>query len=103
MDDEEERQRRRSAWCKAAACFLLLLSPVGAPVMGFGLLFACDIEWMEPMQCFVPEPLLSYFLIFMFIPWGAGGPLVAILWLGVALTVLGCFFRYVLQALLRSW
>jgi hypothetical protein len=84
---------KQSAALKSVALLLLLVSPVGAPIVGYILLDACDIPWEGAFQCAVPTPALSYFLAFLFLPFVWVGPFVAILWLFLSAAVLlGCFW-----------
>ena len=65
---------------KALGLAILIISPVGAPLVGYAIVYACDIPWEGPVQCAVPEPLLGYFLRSVFVPWAVAGPFLAILW-----------------------
>ena len=74
--------------------FLLLVSPVGAPILGWVFLDACDIPEEGPSRCPLPDPLGDYFLTLAFMPFVWVGPFLAILWLFLSLAVLlGCLWN----------
>ena len=82
---------KQSAALRFLALLVLLVSPVGAPILGYILVDACDIPWEGPIECAVPTPVLDYFLAFIFLPFVWVGPFLAILWLMLSVAVLlGC-------------
>lgn len=70
------------------ALFLMLLSPLGAPVVGFALVSICADGFDAPFRCSVPEPVLDYFVPFVLMPFIWVGPFLAILWLLLASALL---------------
>jgi hypothetical protein len=88
-----EEDWKQSAALRFVALLVLLVSPVGAPILGYILIDACDIPWEGPIECAVPTPVLDYFLAFLFLPVAWAGPFLAILWLMLSAAVLlGCFW-----------
>jgi hypothetical protein len=88
-----EEDWKQSAALRFVALLVLLVSPVGAPILGFLLVEACDIPWEGPVQCAVPTALLDYFMAFMILPFVWVGPFLAILWLMLSMAVLlGCLW-----------
>jgi hypothetical protein len=79
---------KRSPALGFLALLILLVSPVGAPILGYVLIYACDIPWEGSFQCAVPTTLLDYFVAFTILPFVWVGPFLAILWLMIALAVL---------------
>lgn len=59
---------------------ILLLSPVGAPAIGYILLGQCFEGFEAPTGCSIPQPLIDYFLPFAILPAVWVGPFLAILW-----------------------
>lgn len=97
-EDEQPDERTERAWPMAAALFLLLISPVGAPIVGLVIIYGCDIQWEGAYQCVIPTPLIDYFLTFIFLPW-ALGPVLAILWTLASLGVLLGFLYFAAKAI----
>lgn len=78
---------------KAAGLVVLLISPLGAPLVGFAIISGCDIPWEGSFRCAVPGPVLDYFIPFTILPWAWVGPALAIVWLMLSLGLLiGCFW-----------
>lgn len=83
----------KRAAAQAGLLFLLLLSPVGAPLVGWLVVEACGVQWEgEPLRCATPNPALDYFVSFTILPFIWVGPFLAILWnmvaAGIALAML---------------
>jgi hypothetical protein len=92
MEDRPQRWKQ-SAALRSVALLLLLVSPLGAPIVGYLIIDACDIPWEGPFQCAVPTPLLHYFTAFTILPFIWVGPFLAILWLMMSCAVLlGCLW-----------
>jgi hypothetical protein len=81
-----EQDWKRSPALRFVALLLLLVSPMGAPILGWLILLACEIPWDG--QCPVPTPLRDYFLALAFMPVAWLGPFLALLWLFLAVAVL---------------
>ena len=80
---------------KAAGLLVLLLSPLGAPLIGHALIAACDIPWEGSFHCAVPGRLLNYFLRFAILSWIWVGPFLALLWLVTAFGMfIGCLWFF---------
>lgn len=90
---------KRSAALKSLVLLLLLPTPVGAPIVGFIIIDACDIPWEGSFQCPVPAPLLDYFLTFTMLPFLWTGPFIGILWLILSLAVLFFCLWFALRAI----
>jgi len=78
---------------RAVGLAVLLISPLGAPLVGLIIIGGCDIPWEGAYQCSFPQPLLDYFLPFAILPAVWVGPFLAILWLMLAVgLLLGCLW-----------
>lgn len=79
---------------RALGFLVLTISPIGAPLIGYFLLGACDIPWEGRIQCVLPTALLNYFMAFTILPVIWVGPFLAMLWLMFSLAVLlACFWN----------
>src|SRR4051812_45291679 len=93
MEDEKPHGWRQSAGLRFVVLLLLLVSPVGAPMVGYFIVRACGLAWEGKTQCVVPAPLIDYFVGFPIIAAIHLGTLIAILWLFLSFAVLfGCFW-----------
>jgi hypothetical protein len=99
--DWQPQEWTESAWPKAGKLFLLLISPVGAPIVGWTLIHGCDIRWEGDYRCVVPAPLIDYFMACTFAPW-AFGLVPAILWHMASLVVLLGFLFYAAKAVRQT-
>lgn len=86
---------------RGAAIFLLLFSPVGAPIVGWALIYGCDIPWSGTYQCQVPRPIIDYFVPFTILPWVWVGPFLAILWFLMAAAAWTAAIWFVMRAIWR--
>lgn len=64
---------------------LLVVSPVGAPVIAWSILAVCAPDWEAPITC-LPQPILDYVLPFAFLPWVWLGPFLGFVWLAISIT-----------------
>jgi len=95
------RERRRSAVARLALSLVLLLTPLGAPAIGFLLASVCDFHFMssiaQPPQCFLPAPLTDYFAGMLFGALTSGSIIVAIVWGLLAAGLLTAFLAYAVK------
>ena len=99
-DDRPLGERRREALLRLLGLLALAVSPLGAPAIGLLLVAGCDISWMEPSHCAIPDALVTYFVTFTLIPMAAGGVLFTILWL---LAAAGLLLACLVQAAKLLW
>ena len=68
---------------------MLLLSPVGAPLIGGIVIEACGEAWeVEAARCDLQHPVIVYFMGSNELPFVMVGPLFAIIWYALALAIL---------------
>lgn len=97
MDRVPQESIRR--WLRhSLVLLLLLLSPVGAPLVGAALLAACDIPFEGVYRCLVPHPVLDYFLAFQFLPW-MWGPLLGCVWIALSFGIAFALIGHVLHGI----
>jgi hypothetical protein len=89
---------RKSDILRGAAFFLLLISPVGAPIVGWALMSGCDIPWEGTYDCQIPKPIIDYFVPFTILPWLWVGPFLAIMWFLMAAATWLVAIWYVMRA-----
>lgn len=98
------RERRRSAVARLALSLVLLLTPLGAPAVGFLLLSVCDFRFLstvpQPPQCFLPTPLSDYFAGMLFVALTSGSIIIAILW---GLLAAGLLLAFLIYAVKTAW
>ena len=70
---EETPRWKRNPVVTGLVLLALLISPIGAPLLGFISIAACDVPWEGEYRCFVPAQALDYFM---------GSFLLPFLWLG---------------------
>jgi hypothetical protein len=85
MEEDRRHGWRQSAALQFVALLLLLVSPVGAPMVGYFVARACGLAWEGETQCAVPGPLIDYFV---------GFPIVAAIHLGLFLSILWLFLSF---------
>jgi len=68
FEDEEERNWKHDPVTTGGILLLSLISPVGAPLLGWLAIVACDIPWEGEYQCIVPDAVLTYLIGSLFIP-----------------------------------
>ena len=90
---EEPPSWKRDPLITGTILFVLLISPMGAPLLGLIIIEACDIPWEGTYQCMVPDPVIAYFLIFLWGPFFVLG-LFALLWFAISI---GLIIRFALM------
>ena len=98
QQDERSERWKNSPILIVIVLLLLLISPLGAPVVGYALAYVCDIPWEGAYQCRVPQPLLDYFLPFTILPFAWVGPFLAILWVMLSFAIAIAAICYLVRA-----
>jgi hypothetical protein len=86
-------------WLRCCLVLLaLLVSSVGAPVVGFALIAACDVSFDGVYRCPVPQPVLDYFLPFLFLPMRLGA-FMGCVWIALSVSIALALIVHVLRAI----
>jgi hypothetical protein len=96
---EDTSRWKRDPAITGTILFFLLISPMGAPLLGLITIGACGIRWEAPYQCMVPESLFAYFMFFMWAPFFWLG-LFALPWFAISI---GLVMRFAWMFASAAW
>jgi hypothetical protein len=101
MEDIWQRWKQ-SAALRLVALLVLLVSPVGAPIIGIFIVSECHLAAEGESDCIVPEVLIDYFIGFPIAAAMHLGTLLSIVWLLLSLAVLICCLFCAAQAVWQA-
>lgn len=81
--------------------FFMLISPIGAPLLGIITMAMCDMSREGAYQCIVPFPLFTYFMVFLWGPFFFLG-LFAVAWHAISVGLLIRFSWFFLAAVMDA-
>lgn len=83
----------------ALILLVMLIGPLGAPLIGMSISSACNIPWEGPYECAFPEPFQSYFVTLFVVAFFPFGPTLGWLWMALSLGLLTALIWYAGRAM----
>ena len=96
---EDTPSWKRDPLITGTILLVLLISPMGAPLLGLIIIEACDIPWEGTYQCMVPDPVIAYFMVFLWGPFFLLG-LFALPWFAISI---GLVIRFAWMFVSSVW